>query len=90
MIFYCQVSADNIITDVIEYPYRDYVEIEVEGRLPAGVSAGWFKLEEGKIVEYPELKPVKDEATLSIEITKLKESQVEQDELIMQLILGGV
>lgn len=61
MKFYLQVNEENIITDAINYPFEDYVEFDhTEEGLPAGVNGGWWKLEEGQIVEYPELKPIEE------------------------------
>jgi hypothetical protein len=57
MKFYLQLDENNIIRDAIEYPFGNYIEYETEYPLPVGVLEGWFKLEGGKIVEYPELKP---------------------------------
>jgi hypothetical protein len=65
MKYYLQVNQEtNIITDMIDYPYSDYVEYE--GTITEPVHGGWFKLEDGIIVEYPELKPepVEDEFDL--------------------------
>jgi len=55
--FYLQVNSSGLITDAIDYPYGDYVEVTVAS-LPVGVNGGWFKLENGVIVEHLELKPV--------------------------------
>lgn len=58
--FYIKVDKDNVIIDALSYPYSDYVPVDVD-YLPTGVMGGWFKLEGGQIVEYPELKPVDNE-----------------------------
>lgn len=61
MKFYLQINADNIITDAISYPHEGYVEFEhSEDHLVAGINGGWFKLEDGQLVEYPELKPIEE------------------------------
>lgn len=54
--FYLQVQPDGTITDAIEYPYKDYVAVELAS-LPNGILGGWFKYENGVVVEYPNLKP---------------------------------
>jgi hypothetical protein len=42
--FYFKVQ-DGIIFDAIEYPYQDYVEVELqETHLPAGINAGYYRL----------------------------------------------
>ena len=58
---YLQVNSDGTITDCIDYQYEDY--IPYDGEVPQSVFGGWFKLIDGKIIEYPELKP-KDEEDL--------------------------
>ncbi|KMY49246.1 hypothetical protein [Peribacillus loiseleuriae] len=78
MKFYLQVQKDGLITDAITYPYGNYIEYEVE-HLPPGVNGGWFKLENGVIVEYPELKP----KTESEEIADLKNQVADLWELIL-------
>lgn len=67
MKIYLQVRPDGIITDCITYPHEGYVEHEVD-YIPQGINGGWFKLEGGEVVEYPELKP----ETRDEEIEKLK------------------
>ena len=57
--FYLQVRADGIITDAIDYPYGDYIEYETDV-LPVGLIGGWFKFDNGTIIECPELKPKSD------------------------------
>ncbi|MGX8797237.1 hypothetical protein ACR6HW_14300 [Fusibacter sp. JL298sf-3] len=66
---YLQVQTDGTITDCISFPYGDYVPFE--GDVPQDVMGGWYKLIDGAIIEFPELKPVnrKDE------IEKLKAEQ---------------
>jgi len=60
MKYYLQVNQEtNIITDCIDYPYSDY--IEYDGTITAPVHSGWFKFENGRPIEYPELKPVPQE-----------------------------
>ena len=81
---YLQVKNDGIITDCIDYPYADY--IPYDGEVPSDVMGGWYKLIDGVIIEFPELKPI-DEAT---EIEQLKASQQEQDDLLMDILLGRV
>lgn len=83
--FYLQVQTDGTITDAITYTHEDYIEYRAES-LPVGVNGGWWKLENGKLVEYPELKPVtKDE-----EIEQLKQEQAVMQAALDELILGGL
>ncbi len=79
--FYLQVQSDGTITDAITNPYEDYVKFEAE-QLPIGVYGGWWKLEDGKLVEYPELKP-KDE---NEELEELRNNIADLWEVIL---LGG-
>ena len=55
---YLQVHSDGTITDCIDYQHGGYTAYD--GEVPQSVHGGWFKLIDGKIIEYPELKP-KDE-----------------------------
>ena len=43
MKLYIQVREDDVVTDVITYPYGNYMEIEHEVPLPDGVLGGWHK-----------------------------------------------
>lgn len=76
--FYLKVQSDGIITDAISFPHDGYTEVEVD-ELPIGVNGGWFKLEDGNIIEYPALKP-KDEL----------QQQIDDLNIAMASILGGV
>lgn len=82
---YLQVQNDKTITDCITYPYGNYVECVVD-TIPQGISGGWFKFENEKIVEYPELKPV----TRDEEIERLKERLDFTEEALLGLLLGGM
>lgn len=86
--FYLQVNKETgVITDAITYPYSDYVEYITEVDLPAGIYGGWYKLESGVIVEYPELKPIPPED----EIAQLKAEQALMKKAMDDLIfnMGG-
>lgn len=65
---YVSVNNEGIVVDAITFPYADYIEVEVE-KINSSILGGWFKLENGSIVEYLELKP----KTKDDEITELKE-----------------
>lgn len=54
--FYLKINSENIVVDALSFPYEGYVEYETD-ELPPGAFSGWFKLENGQLVEYPELKP---------------------------------
>lgn len=69
-IFYLQVDENNIVRDAISYPYENYVPYEAE-ILPVGVNGGWFKLENGILVEFPELKPKDKNEELETEVADL-------------------
>ena len=85
MKIYLQVRPDGIITDCITYPHEGYVEHEAD-YIPQGINGGWFKLEGGEVVEYPELKPV----TRDEEIEKLKERLGATENALLDLLLGGM
>jgi hypothetical protein len=41
-VFYIQLQGD-IITDIIDYPYPNYVRVKIEGVLPVGIHGGWYR-----------------------------------------------
>lgn len=58
MKFYLKLDAGNTILDAITYPHEGYTEVTLtDTQLPAGINGGWFKWENGAIVEYLELQP---------------------------------
>ena len=81
--FYVLLDGDNFIRDVIEYEHDGYAEVELPFPLPVGINGGWWKLENGQLVEYPELKP-KD--STEIEIEQVKELLADLTEIVL---LGG-
>lgn len=87
--FYLKVNKDNIVTDALSFPYEGYVEYETD-ELPAGAFSGWFKLENGMLVEYPELKPP-EQPNPNDEMMELKRQVAEQEQAIMELtaLLSG-
>lgn len=96
MKFYLQTRQDGTITDAITYPYGDYKEY-VADSLPVGVNGGWYKLEDGKIVEYQDLKPIDEKTEIQIlkqENTELKQAIAElgvaneQDKIETQLAIA--
>jgi hypothetical protein len=42
MTFYIKLNGD-IIVDIIEYPYADYIPAEIELPLPVGIHGGWYR-----------------------------------------------
>jgi hypothetical protein len=56
-IMYVQKDLNDVIRDIIEYEHAGYIPVEMEIPLPLGIINGSFKLEGGKVIEYPELRP---------------------------------
>lgn len=77
--YYLQVNQNNIITDIIDFEYPGYIEYEAEF-IPDGVHGGWFKFENGEIIEIPELNPNNIENQIKAAI----------DEFTMNLLIGGL
>lgn len=86
MKFYLQVQTDGTITDAITYPHGNYVE-HIADSLPAGVNGGWWKLESGKLVEYPELKPADPETENQEKIAEL-EGAVMELTMVLSTMMG--
>lgn len=58
MNFYVLLNENNVILDVIEYPVEGYSEVYLPYKqLPAGINGGWWKLENGVLIEIVELNP---------------------------------
>ena len=92
--FYLQVDSNNIIRDAITYPYGDYIPYDAD-MLPIGINGGWFKFENGQVVEYPELKPVdKDEQIRQLEEALAVQAERNQsnEQAIIELttVIGGM
>lgn len=84
--FYLRVDKDNIIQDAITYPHEGFVPFETDlTHLPVGVNGGWFKFENNELIEVPELKPINRDKELEL----LKQSQAEQDEILLQLLMSS-
>ena len=49
MTLYVKCINDNVVWDAIEYPYEDYIPVEVES-IPTGVFGGWWRLQDGQLV----------------------------------------
>ena len=80
--FYFKLNG-TVITDAIDYPYEGYTKVTLaENQLPAGINGGWWKLENGVAVEYPELKPIDE--------TELLKQRVADLELQVTILTGGV
>lgn len=58
--YFIQLSED-IITDLITYPYGNYQEVELESPVPAGINAGWYRWNGTEAVFDETLKPVEEE-----------------------------
>lgn len=80
---FLQVQKDGTITDCITFPHGDYIPFE--GEVPQDILGGWYKLIDGKIVEFPELRPINKEQ----EIEELKKKQEIMQKAIDDLMLGG-
>lgn len=76
--FYVQLADDNAIKDVVENPHENYVEVQLETPLPAGINGGWYKLIDGVLVEFPELKPKDESDDLHLALAELAEAQMQQ------------
>lgn len=86
--WYFKLAEDNTILDVISYPHEGYAEVELDILyMPAGVNGGWWKLENGKLVEYPELKPADPETENQEKIAEL-EGAVMELTMVLSTMMG--
>ena len=61
--YFIQLNED-VITDVITYPYGSYQEVEMESPVPAGINAGWYRWNGTEAVLDETLKPVEEESNI--------------------------
>ncbi|MFA9380481.1 MAG: hypothetical protein ACERKO_05415 [Acetanaerobacterium sp.] len=66
--FYAQIDEVNRIRDIISYPYEDYVPVEVNTPLPAGILGGAYELRDGQIIYNKEWDVNVDIETLKAQI----------------------
>lgn len=95
--FYVQTEKDtNRITDVIDYAYSDYQEVQLETPLPPNILARCYKLESGSAIyiqEWDENKKIIDLETELLNTKLAMAELVEQqqvDNLNNQLALAEV
>lgn len=83
--FYLQLDG-NIIRDVITYPYDGYTEVELDTTyLPAGINAGYYRLEDGVPVLDQALKDEADKASRPADYVELERRLAASEALNMQL-----
>lgn len=71
--FYFKLDND-IIRDVIEFPYQGYTEVEVNlVYLPVGVNAGYYRLQDGLPVLDQALKDEADKASRPADYVDLEQ-----------------
>lgn len=87
--FYLQVDNNDFIRDCIEYQHDDYKQIELNTPLPVGLIGGWFKFENGQIVEHPELKPLPEPDYTDLDL-RITETELAVDYRLSMLELGLV
>ena len=81
--FYVQLEKDtNKITDVIEYAYEDYIEVQLETPLPNNILASTYKLVNGSAVYVQEWD--KNELLLKLEVLQKENEQLKNDTAILQ------
>ena len=85
--FWIQLDQNDIIRDAVDYQVDGYIEYETAYPLPIGFIGGWFKLENGIVVEVPELKLKDENAELELAIAELA---VDTDFRLSMLELGLV
>lgn len=72
MTFYLQLDGD-IIRDVITYPHDGYTEVDLDtAQLPAGINAGYYRLQDGVPVLDQALKDEVDKASRPADYVELE------------------
>ncbi|EQK42785.1 hypothetical protein C672_1729 [[Clostridium] bifermentans ATCC 638] len=81
--FYVQTDEVKRITDVIEIPYGDYVQVELNTPLPFQIMGGAYQLINGQAIYKPEW----DTNYLQAKITKLEKDNAD---LTFAMMNGGL
>lgn len=72
MKFYFQIDGD-IIRDAITYPYEGYTDVELDTtHLPAGINAGYYRLQDGVPMLDQALKDEVDKASRPADYVELE------------------
>ncbi|WFR64215.1 hypothetical protein P9222_08580 [Paenibacillus amylolyticus] len=73
MKFYFQLDG-SIIRDVLTFPYEGYEEYELDKtHLPAGINAGYYRLQDGVLVLDQGLKEEVDKASRLVDYVELEQ-----------------
>ncbi|WP_227397373.1 hypothetical protein [Jeotgalibacillus aurantiacus] len=62
---FIKTNSENVITDCIAYEVEGYIEIQLD-EVPIGINGGWFKYENGAVLEYPDLKPKNESEEIEV------------------------
>jgi hypothetical protein len=79
----------NIIRDVIETPYKDYIEAQLPFPLPIGINGGWYRWDGDTAVADETLKP---ETELEQRVKTLQEENLmtlEAIAMLYEMLVGG-
>lgn len=68
--YYIRLDENNYITDIITFPYKDYVKMELTDYPPVDVYAGYYKFANDTY----ELDTVKYRAHLEVMLAEIKET----------------
>lgn len=72
--YYVKLNKENVITDLITFPYMDYVEFNYSPFDYENLTIGCWKLENDQLIELEELNPNNDKYLVKValdEYTKL-------------------
>lgn len=86
MIYYLKTDKDKIIRDLITYEHEDYEAVELD-IIPDGLYSGWFKYENGEIVEYPDLNPSIEDDEIKDLKRQISDLEVKTDQAVMELTM---
>ena len=81
--FYVQTNEINKITDVIEFSYQDYKEVQLNTPLPPNILGGAYKLVNGEAIYIEEW----DNNELANKIAELKTGLANAEYVLM---MGGL
>lgn len=102
--FYIQLDLENRITDIIEIPHEEYIEVELNTPLPSKIMGGAYKLLGGQPIYIPDwdndsltnkisiLEAKNSDLLLNIAIKDSKIQTIEKDlaDLTLEVVMGGM
>lgn len=96
--FWIQLDSENVIRDILEYAYEDYIPVDIPKPLPIGIMSGYYTWDGEQLVLDPVRKAEVDKANRPYDeiIAALQSKADDQDArlgdveiMLAEVVLGG-